>query len=134
MNTIRDDIIAITTTLRADITAFRADMARRLETLEAHALNFDQRLNTIHQGIATVNERALLLRMGDSIPSAKSLATADGRLNTIRQESSYCRRPQRSATGYWLTHNNGRQLQSPPLNRCKKLASTRGPGQLAALC
>jgi hypothetical protein len=40
------------------ITAFRADMTWRLETLEAHALNFDQRLNTICQGIATLNERS----------------------------------------------------------------------------
>jgi hypothetical protein len=52
------------------ITAFRADMTRRLETLEAYALNFDQRLNTIRQGIATLNERS---------------TTADGPLNTIRQ-------------------------------------------------
>jgi hypothetical protein len=99
MHTIRDDIIAITTTLRADITAFRADMTRRLETLEAHALNFDQRLNTIHQDIATVNERALLLRMGDSIPSAKSLATADGHpinLNQRNRRELHCCR---SATG-----------------------------------
>jgi hypothetical protein len=52
------------------ITVFRADMTRRLETLDAHALNFDQRLNTIRQGIATLNERS---------------TTADGRLNTITQ-------------------------------------------------
>jgi hypothetical protein len=43
-------------------------MAQRLETL-AHALNFDQRLNTIRQGIATLNERS---------------TTADGPLNAIR--------------------------------------------------
>jgi hypothetical protein len=58
------------------ITAFRANMTRRLEILEAHALNFDQRLNIIRQGIATLNERS----------------TANGPLNTIRQ-SIYCRRP-----------------------------------------
>jgi hypothetical protein len=52
------------------ITAFRADMTQRLETLETHALNFYQRLNTIRQGIATLNERS---------------TTADGPLNTIRQ-------------------------------------------------
>jgi hypothetical protein len=50
------------------ITAFRADVTRRLETLEAHALNFDPCLNTIHQGVATLNERS---------------TTADGPLNTI---------------------------------------------------
>jgi hypothetical protein len=44
-------------------------MTRRLETLEAHALNFDQCLNTIRQGIATLNERS---------------TTADVLLNTIR--------------------------------------------------
>jgi hypothetical protein len=30
-------------------------MTRRLEALEAHALNFDQHLNTIRQGIATAD-------------------------------------------------------------------------------
>jgi hypothetical protein len=30
------------------ITAFRADVTRRLETLEAHTLNFDPCLNIIH--------------------------------------------------------------------------------------
>lgn len=45
-------------------------MTWRLETLEAHALNLDQRLNTIHYGIPTLNERS---------------TTKDGPLNTIRQ-------------------------------------------------
>jgi hypothetical protein len=46
------------------ITAFRADMTWRLETLEAHALNFDQRLNTIrhpinlNQRLNTIDERS----------------------------------------------------------------------------
>ena len=71
------------------ITAFRADMTQRLETLEAHALNFDQRLNTIRQGIATLNERSTTAD-GPFNTIRQSLATADGhpinlnqRLNTI---------------------------------------------------
>jgi chromosome segregation ATPase len=52
------------------MTAFKADMTRRLESLKVHAISFDERLNTIHQGITTLNERS---------------TTANARLSAIRQ-------------------------------------------------